>query len=194
MGQRMKNLLAPLSLFLLPLRFHSARILDQVVMSCRVNIYPLMHLLSLCFCFLFARHLLSTVTFQRQINFTRILMAQLFYSSLLPQILTTTTGTDFWGLLNPDWRLCSQGKRQSPVNIKTDALVFDPLLPPLQVDKSRVSLSPSRFYFRFSFSFCCVSMSTLFTCKYSLHLSYTTSQAIEEREREREGKSVLRTE
>ena len=27
------------------------------------------------------------------------------------------SGPDYWGLINPDWTMCSKGKAQSPVNI-----------------------------------------------------------------------------
>ena len=58
----------------------------------------------------------------------------------LPATATLScTGVDFWGVLNPDWKLCKEGKRQSPVNILPESLVFDPLLGPLLVDSSRVS-------------------------------------------------------
>lgn len=49
------------------------------------------------------------------------------------------SGPDFWGLLNPDWNLCSKGRRQSPVDLNPSTLLFDPHLKPLQVDQSRIS-------------------------------------------------------
>lgn len=39
----------------------------------------------------------------------------------------------FWGLVNSAWNLCSVGKRQSPVNIETSHMVFDPYLAPLRL-------------------------------------------------------------
>ena len=57
-------------------------------------------------------------------------------------------GVDFWGLLNPDWKLCKEGKRQSPVDITPSSLVFDPLLRPLFIDKSRVKKSQIKEYIR----------------------------------------------
>ncbi|XP_076853612.1 carbonic anhydrase-related protein 10 isoform X2 [Brachyhypopomus gauderio] len=39
----------------------------------------------------------------------------------------------FWGLVNTAWNLCAIGKRQSPVNIETRRLIFDPFLNPLRV-------------------------------------------------------------
>ena len=38
----------------------------------------------------------------------------------------------FWGLVNSAWNLCSVGKRQSPVNIETSHMIFDPFLTPLR--------------------------------------------------------------
>ncbi|XP_022694503.1 carbonic anhydrase-related protein 10-like isoform X2 [Varroa jacobsoni] len=48
-------------------------------------------------------------------------------------------GPDFWGRLNPGlWGLCSTGRRQSPINIEPQRLLFDPQLLALQVSKARV--------------------------------------------------------
>lgn len=49
------------------------------------------------------------------------------------------TGTDFWGLLNPDWTMCNSGKRQSPINIDPTNLLFDPDLRAIRMDDHRVS-------------------------------------------------------
>lgn len=49
------------------------------------------------------------------------------------------SGPDFWGLLNPDWSMCSKGRRQSPVNINPNTLLFDPNLRAIQIDKQRVN-------------------------------------------------------
>ncbi|GFY32345.1 hypothetical protein TNCV_3558531 [Trichonephila clavipes] len=46
-------------------------------------------------------------------------------------------GPDFWGLLNLEWSLCSKGRRQSPVDIDPNTLLFDPSLRNIQVDKIR---------------------------------------------------------
>ncbi|XP_064610049.1 carbonic anhydrase-related protein 10-like isoform X2 [Liolophura sinensis] len=51
------------------------------------------------------------------------------------------SGPDYWGLLNSEWRLCSKGKYQSPVNINPKVLVFDPSLAPVQVDRKKVSVT-----------------------------------------------------
>uniref|UniRef100_A0A8B9S4R7 Carbonic anhydrase 10 n=1 Tax=Apteryx owenii TaxID=8824 RepID=A0A8B9S4R7_APTOW len=40
----------------------------------------------------------------------------------------------FWGLVNSAWNLCSVGKRQSPVNIETSHMIFDPFLTPLRIN------------------------------------------------------------
>ncbi|XP_047741677.1 uncharacterized protein LOC125179591 [Hyalella azteca] len=49
------------------------------------------------------------------------------------------SGPNFWGLINPEWSLCTQGRRQSPVNIDPTLLLFDPNLRPLHIDKHGVS-------------------------------------------------------
>ncbi|KOX70223.1 Putative carbonic anhydrase-like protein 1 [Melipona quadrifasciata] len=43
----------------------------------------------------------------------------------------------FWGLINPQWSLCSKGRRQSPINIEPDKLLFDRHLRPVVVDKHK---------------------------------------------------------
>ncbi|XKL66006.1 hypothetical protein PGB90_009426 [Kerria lacca] len=45
----------------------------------------------------------------------------------------------FWGLINPDWSLCNKGRRQSPVNLEADKLLYDPNLRPFIIDKSRIN-------------------------------------------------------
>jgi len=40
----------------------------------------------------------------------------------------------FWGLVNTAWNLCAIGKRQSPVNIETSRMIFDPFLNPLRLN------------------------------------------------------------
>lgn len=40
----------------------------------------------------------------------------------------------FWGLVNSAWNLCSVGKRQSPVNIETSHMIFDPFLNPIKLN------------------------------------------------------------
>ena len=45
------------------------------------------------------------------------------------------SGPSYWGGLNPAWSLCSKGRAQSPVNVRPRALVYDPTLTPVRVDK-----------------------------------------------------------
>ncbi|XP_049836243.1 carbonic anhydrase-related protein 10-like [Schistocerca gregaria] len=49
------------------------------------------------------------------------------------------SGPAFWGLINPQWTLCSKGRRQSPIDVDPEKLLFDPLLRPLHIDKRQVS-------------------------------------------------------
>ncbi|KAK9397534.1 carbonic anhydrase-related protein 11 [Crotalus adamanteus] len=42
-------------------------------------------------------------------------------------------GPPFWGLVNSAWSLCAIGKRQSPVDVNTSQMIFDPFLPPLRL-------------------------------------------------------------
>ncbi|XP_066990047.1 carbonic anhydrase-related protein 10-like [Macrobrachium rosenbergii] len=48
------------------------------------------------------------------------------------------SGPQFWGLINPEWSLCTHGRRQSPVNLDPSQLLLDPNLRPLHVDKHTV--------------------------------------------------------
>ncbi|XP_064609295.1 carbonic anhydrase-related protein 10-like [Liolophura sinensis] len=41
------------------------------------------------------------------------------------------SGPNFWGVINPDWTLCTQGKYQSPIDIDPNVLLYDPNLRPL---------------------------------------------------------------
>uniref|UniRef100_A0A5S6QTG9 Alpha-carbonic anhydrase domain-containing protein n=1 Tax=Trichuris muris TaxID=70415 RepID=A0A5S6QTG9_TRIMR len=49
------------------------------------------------------------------------------------------SGPSFWGLVNADWKMCSKGQHQSPININPNLLLYDPLLKPLTIGKTRVS-------------------------------------------------------
>ncbi|CAM1309482.1 CA10 (predicted) [Pycnogonum litorale] len=49
------------------------------------------------------------------------------------------SGPSYWGLLNPEWSMCTKGKRQSPINIQPDRLLYDENLNYLMVDKHRVN-------------------------------------------------------
>ncbi|XP_018326925.1 carbonic anhydrase-related protein 10-like isoform X2 [Agrilus planipennis] len=48
-------------------------------------------------------------------------------------------GPGYWGLMNPQWNMCSRGQRQSPINVEPDKLLFDPTLRPLHIDKHQIS-------------------------------------------------------
>ncbi|XP_073997738.1 carbonic anhydrase-related protein B isoform X3 [Rhodnius prolixus] len=49
------------------------------------------------------------------------------------------SGPAFWGLINPEWSMCTKGRRQSPVNLEPNKLLFDPNLRVLHMDKHRVN-------------------------------------------------------
>ncbi|XP_069999480.1 carbonic anhydrase-related protein 11-like [Penaeus vannamei] len=49
------------------------------------------------------------------------------------------SGPQFWGLINPEWSLCTHGRRQSPINLDPSLLLYDPNLRPLHIDKHRAS-------------------------------------------------------
>uniref|UniRef100_A0AAR2LC05 Alpha-carbonic anhydrase domain-containing protein n=1 Tax=Pygocentrus nattereri TaxID=42514 RepID=A0AAR2LC05_PYGNA len=51
----------------------------------------------------------------------------------------------FWGLVNTAWNLCSVGKRQSPVNIETRRLIFDPYLTPIQLNAGGKKISGTMY-------------------------------------------------
>jgi len=40
--------------------------------------------------------------------------------------------------VNPEWILCSKGKRQSPISIDATKLLFDPYLAQLHIDPNKV--------------------------------------------------------
>ncbi|XP_037801681.1 carbonic anhydrase-related protein 10-like [Penaeus monodon] len=48
------------------------------------------------------------------------------------------SGPGFWGIINRRWRLCSDGKRQSPVDLATAAVVFDHTLGRLEFASHKV--------------------------------------------------------
>lgn len=58
-----------------------------------------------------------------------------------PLSLSVLSGPAFWGLINPEWSLCNKGRRQSPVNLEPQRLLFDPNLRPLHIDKHRVRIT-----------------------------------------------------
>ncbi|KAK4887258.1 hypothetical protein RN001_003529, partial [Aquatica leii] len=43
----------------------------------------------------------------------------------------------YWGLMNPQWNMCSKGRRQSPINVEPDKLLFDPFLRQIHLDKHK---------------------------------------------------------
>nr|XP_053649858.1 carbonic anhydrase-related protein 10-like [Cherax quadricarinatus] len=45
------------------------------------------------------------------------------------------SGPRFWGVINPAWGMCREGRRQSPINIDPKTLLFDPNLSPFTLDK-----------------------------------------------------------
>lgn len=54
-------------------------------------------------------------------------------------VIVCCVGPAFWGLINPQWNMCSKGRRQSPIDIEPDKLLFDPYLRPLHIDKHKVN-------------------------------------------------------
>ena len=47
-------------------------------------------------------------------------------------------GPDFWGLINKDWKMCSVGRMQSPINIDPKVLLYDPNLTPVEMEPTKV--------------------------------------------------------
>ncbi|XP_026470096.1 carbonic anhydrase-related protein 10 isoform X2 [Ctenocephalides felis] len=45
----------------------------------------------------------------------------------------------FLGSNKPQWNMCNKGRRQSPINVEPDKLLFDPHLRQVHVDKHKVS-------------------------------------------------------
>lgn len=43
--------------------------------------------------------------------------------------------------MNPQWNMCSKGRRQSPINVEPDKLLFDPYLRVIHLDKHKVIFS-----------------------------------------------------
>ncbi|KAG8181908.1 hypothetical protein JTE90_007788 [Oedothorax gibbosus] len=48
-------------------------------------------------------------------------------------------GPDYWGLLNPEWKLCNRGRRQSPIDIQPKILLYDPGLSRIEVEKHKAN-------------------------------------------------------
>lgn len=53
--------------------------------------------------------------------------------------MQSVSGPGYWGLMNPQWNMCSKGRRQSPINVEPDKLLFDPYLRHIHLDKHKVS-------------------------------------------------------
>ncbi|XP_037071230.1 carbonic anhydrase-related protein 10-like, partial [Pollicipes pollicipes] len=49
------------------------------------------------------------------------------------------SGMAYWGVFNPDWSMCHDGRRQSPINVEPESLLFDPHLRYVHIDKATVS-------------------------------------------------------
>lgn len=49
------------------------------------------------------------------------------------------SGPGYWGLMNPQWNMCSKGRRQSPINVDPSKLLFDPSLRHIHLDKHKVN-------------------------------------------------------
>ncbi|XP_023707804.1 putative carbonic anhydrase-like protein 1 isoform X2 [Cryptotermes secundus] len=50
------------------------------------------------------------------------------------------SGPAFWGLINPQWPLCTKGRRQSPIDVDPEKLLYDPYLRPVHLDKHKIQL------------------------------------------------------
>ncbi|GFY46980.1 carbonic anhydrase-related protein 10 [Trichonephila inaurata madagascariensis] len=62
---------------------------------------------------------------------------------------------DYWGLLNPDWKLCNRGRRQSPIDIEPPILLFDPGMGNIEISTEKVrsvkGICPVRVFLLFVF-------------------------------------------
>jgi len=48
------------------------------------------------------------------------------------------SGPSFWGLINPEWALCNQGLRQSPIDLVPSELLYDPSLEEVFITPNKV--------------------------------------------------------
>jgi len=48
------------------------------------------------------------------------------------------SGPSFWGLINPEWALCNQGLRQSPIDLVPSELLYDPGLEEVFITPNKV--------------------------------------------------------
>ncbi|XP_037797855.1 carbonic anhydrase-related protein 10-like [Penaeus monodon] len=62
------------------------------------------------------------------------------------------SGPGFWGIINRRWRLCSDGRRQSPVDLATAAVVYDHTLAQLDLASHKIdgTLSNTGFGLRWT--------------------------------------------
>ena len=47
------------------------------------------------------------------------------------------SGPSFWGLINPEWSLCNEGRKQSPVNVEPQKLLYDPTLEKVNIGQDK---------------------------------------------------------
>ena len=47
------------------------------------------------------------------------------------------SGPSFWGLINPEWSLCNEGRKQSPVDIEAKKLLYDPTLEKISLGQDK---------------------------------------------------------
>lgn len=58
--------------------------------------------------------------------------------SIISETFPFFTGPAYWGRLNTEWRLCNDGKLQSPIDIDPKHLLFDPTLKKLSTEGYQV--------------------------------------------------------
>lgn len=97
----------------------------------------------------------AIVLLKEKQSFGVILMLTSFIDSLIWNIISESyiwlwnffilildiPGPDFWGRLNPKWSHCSRGRRQSPIDINPQLLLYDPSLLPINIRGDHVSWS-----------------------------------------------------
>lgn len=79
-------------------------------------------------------HFQETIVFSRGVNL-------LNFDDEDDGISCSVSGPAFWGLINPEWSLCNNGRRQSPIDLEPAKLLYDPNLRPVSIDKDRVSFN-----------------------------------------------------
>lgn len=66
---------------------------------------------------------------------SHVLISTVFFFFLASfSLISPATVPSFWGLVHSAWNLCAIGKRQSPINIETSHMIFDPYLTPLKLN------------------------------------------------------------